>query len=304
MEPGPSRKRRKGGTQQRQQQALEQQSCQSELHGLLMLLLAQGLLSAVMVHRIANAAVKDIAKARDGYWVPDLEKYFGFNTGRMYRSPWTQGWQRFHPCPDQWMWTYLSKAKYLIFHPAVCYCLMLNAEGWESSVLPDPTLLPKFWETFSGHPCMQGHPIKDKPGWQTEAIPLCMHGDEVPAVGVGKIWSRSALLFSFFSMMATLAGRSSEDTNIYIWGCFEKLIIGTTEATLGTTDTFGLLLKWSFTILMEGKWPARDWQGLELLALLWELVYVGLLCLRICLCTSSCETVAAVKLIVGLGFTV
>ena len=73
MEPGPSRKRRKGGTQQRQQQALEQQSCQSELHDLLMLLLAQGLLSAVMVHRIANAAVKDIAKARDGYWVPDLE---------------------------------------------------------------------------------------------------------------------------------------------------------------------------------------------------------------------------------------
>ena len=73
MEPGPSRKRRKGGTQQRQQQALEQQSCQSELHDLLMLLLAQGLLSAVMVHRIANAAVKDIAKARDGYWAPDGE---------------------------------------------------------------------------------------------------------------------------------------------------------------------------------------------------------------------------------------
>ena len=65
--------------------------------------------------------------------------------------------------------------------------MYLSAEGWESGVLPDPTLLPKFWETFSGHPCMQGHPIKDKPGWQTKAIPLCMHGDEVPAVGVGKI---------------------------------------------------------------------------------------------------------------------
>ena len=169
--------------------------------------------------------------------------------------------------------------------------IYLSAEGWESSVLPDPTLLPKFWETFSGHPCMQGHPIKDKPGWQTKAIPLCMRGDEVPVVGVGKIWSRSAVLFSFFSMMATLAGRSAEDTNIYIWGCFEKFIIGTTEATLGTMDTFGLLLKWSFTILMEGKWPARDWQGCQSLALLWELVYVGLLCLRICLCI-----LAAVKL--------
>ena len=67
--------------------ALEQQSCQSELHDLLMLLLAQGLLSAGMVHRIAKAAVKDIAKARDGYWVPDLEKYLGFDVGRIYKSP-------------------------------------------------------------------------------------------------------------------------------------------------------------------------------------------------------------------------
>ena len=82
MEPGPSRERRKGGTQQRQQQALEQQSCQSELHDLLMLLLAQGLLSAVMVHRIANAAVKDIAKARDGYWVPDLERISRLQQGK------------------------------------------------------------------------------------------------------------------------------------------------------------------------------------------------------------------------------
>ena len=227
-----------------------------------MLLLAQGLLSAVMVHRIPNAAVKDLAKARDGFWVPDLERISRLQHGKNLQKSLDTRLAKIPSMPRpmdvdiplKGQVPDIPSSSVLLPHEML-HAMYLSAEGWESSVLPDPTLLPKLWETFSGHPCMQGHPIKDKPGWQTKAIPLCMHGDEVPVVEVGKIWSRSASLFSFFSMMATLAGRSAEDTNIYIWGCFEKFSIGTTEATLGTMDTFRLLLKWSFTILMEGKWP-------------------------------------------------
>ena len=124
MEPGPSRKRRKGGTQQRQQQALEQQSCQSELHDLLVLLWHRACCQLSWSTGLQMQLSKTLQKRGMVIGYQTWKKYLGFNVGRIYRSPWTQGWQRFHPCPDQWMWTYLSKAKYLIFHPAVCYCPM------------------------------------------------------------------------------------------------------------------------------------------------------------------------------------
>ena len=38
--------------------------------------------------------------------------------------------------------------------------------------------------------------------------------------------------------MATAAGRSAEDTMIYIWGCFQKFIIPTADGFLGTIDIF------------------------------------------------------------------
>ena len=30
---------------------------------------------------------------------------------------------------------------------------------------------------------------------------------------------------------------------------------------LGTMDTFWMLMKWSFEILMSGKWPSKNWKG-------------------------------------------
>ena len=108
--------------------------------------------------------------------------------------------------------------------------------------------------------------IRSEPkNWKATTIPVCLHGDEVPVVGVGNIWSRSALVFSFNSLMATFAGRSAEDTDVYNWGCFEKFVMPTTDDGLGAIATFCKLLKWSFSILMAGKWLSHDWQGSKLL---------------------------------------
>ena len=59
--------------------------------------------------------------------------------------------------------------------------------------------------------------------------------------------------------MATAAGRSAGDTQLFIWGVFEKFTVD------GTLPFFLNLLKWSFQICFEGKWPKKDWRGLATL---------------------------------------
>ena len=46
------------------------------------------------------------------------------------------------------------------------------------------------------------------------AIPISMHGDEVPVVGVGKIWARNALSFSWCSLINNALGGKGGDIMI------------------------------------------------------------------------------------------
>ena len=62
MEAGPSRKRRKGGIQQRLAQEQAERVVQSQVHAVLMANLAGGVVSSVLCHQIAQAAATDIAK--------------------------------------------------------------------------------------------------------------------------------------------------------------------------------------------------------------------------------------------------
>ena len=68
-------------------------------------------------------------------------------------------------------------------------------------------------------------------------------------MGVGKIWSRSVLNFSWCSLLANALGGKMADIMLYIWGCFEKFCIQTTDNTLGTMDSFYRILAWSFQAL-------------------------------------------------------
>ena len=61
--------------------------------------------------------------------------------------------------------------------------------------------------------------------------------------------------------MATAGGASLEDTNLYIFGLFEKFILPASEFTQGTMAALWTLLRWSFDCIWQGKWPARDWLG-------------------------------------------
>jgi hypothetical protein len=128
----------------------------------------------------------------------------------------------------------------LVLHEIVA-AKFSNPEAWQQTILPDPSKL--------------------EPDWKTKTIALSMHGDEVPVTGIGKVWSRCALAFSWASMLA-LAG-ATVDVQSYTWGVFEKFVAPRTSTSLGTLGTLFAVMKWSFTALFYGVWPECDWRGIR-----------------------------------------
>ena len=60
--------------------------------------------------------------------------------------------------------------------------------------LPDPEVLPNFWESVKGHPFIDGFEKSQSEEREEalspeKAIPLGLTGDEVPITGVGKLGS-------------------------------------------------------------------------------------------------------------------
>ena len=119
-----------------------------------------------------------------------------------------------------------------------------GVDFWEKNILP-----------------MEKCPIKAKGNYRTMCIPCGLHGDEVPVIGIGKIWSRSCLNFSWCSLLANACGGRCEDIMFFLWSVFEKFAIASTSTTLGTVDTFFSILKWSFLAMFQGTWPKKDWFG-------------------------------------------
>lgn len=258
-------KKRKGGQQQRLQKATENLHAESALQSLLMTYLAQGILSGVFVHSIAQAAQKDIQAARDGYSLPDLDKLSNLVQGKNLMrsvhyhlaktSTLPKAFQEQVPYKDG------SHPTSILLPHEQFAAMFENGASFNATILPSTDVLTKFWQAFDGHPAMSNHPVKDKKNYTTHGIPLSFHGDEVPVVGVGKIWSRSCLAFSWCSMVAKACGFAMDDIFFYIWAVFDKFCIDSTSTVLGTMDTFFSILKWSFQALFDGIWPTRNWQG-------------------------------------------
>ena len=70
---------------------------------------------------------------------------------------------------------------------------------------------------------MMHHPMNRFDSWQRKFIPISLHGDEVPVMGVGEIWSRSVLSITWMSMLANGLGAKMADIVFYIWAIFEKI---------------------------------------------------------------------------------
>ena len=163
-------------------------------------------------------------------------------------------------------------------------------EAFKKHLLPSEAKLGHFWKSVKDHPSLVNHPIFDE-GCH-KAIPLAIHGDEVPVVGVGKVWSKTFLTWHWYSLMAAAATTSTTDLMIWLWGCFTVYLENAGSVTI---NTFLSMLSWSLTALFYGVWPSRDWRGMQCLGsssamFSWNLFISNTLNTLWCLANTQCMT--------------
>lgn len=263
-------KRRKGGQQQRLAKVEREHESSSALYALLMTWLAKGILSGVQVHQLAVAAKKDIAGAVEGLQYNDLAKLAQLLHGKNLVKSVHALMARVSPLPSplQVPLPYkdgLHDAYILLPHEIFAYMLE-HQKVWKAKFLADPTRLKDFWKSMQGHPALHKHPLLDRPGYENWCVPISIHGDEVPCYGIGKIWSRSALSFSWCSIAQNFLGGACSQIMLYIFALFEKFVCPSTDQMAGTMETFFKVLSWSLNAMWEGKWPEKDWTGKSFVA--------------------------------------
>lgn len=237
----------------------------SSLYMLLMTMLAQGMLSDVQCHQIAVAAKKDLEGSASGHTFSGLARLAQLQRGQnLVRSVYTLlSKTTALPPPLQAPLPYkdgVHPAFILLPHELFAY-MWDHQDVWKRKMLSDPNKLREFWNSMDGHPAMFNHPLKDYDDFEDWCLPISMHGDEVPVFGVGKIWSRSVLSFSWCSMVQNALGGACSEILLYIFGLFEKFTIDSDTNAPGTMECFFKILAWSFRAMWEGQWPSHDWRG-------------------------------------------
>ena len=86
---------------------------------------------------------------------------------------------------------------HLVFHHLYTH----YQDFWNKVFLPAGVEgLAAFWHHFGKHPCMLDfHGSRDQ--WQRWTIPLNIHGDAVPTIGCGKIWTKMLQAYSWTGLL-------------------------------------------------------------------------------------------------------
>ena len=84
-------------------------------------------------------------------------------------------------------------------------------EHWMELCMPGgPTQLEQFWDKFQHHQLAKGNSFS----FSKKSIPIAMHGDGVPTVGIGKVWGK---LMEVYSWQPLLAKSGTKKSTFLIW---------------------------------------------------------------------------------------
>ena len=126
-------------------------------------------------------------------------------------------------------------------------------EAWSSMICPSTERLREFWNLQKQHPAYSCHPVllaNEK--FTSKLVPLALHGDGTPVIGIGKIWSRQLTTWSWNSLLGKGTTKSMQ---IQIWSMFDE------TASSTTLSEFWTILAWSFKWLQQGLWPTENHRG-------------------------------------------
>ena len=86
----------------------------------------------------------------------------------------------------------------------------------------------------------------------SKKVPLAMHGDGVPITGLGKIWSKTAWVYSWCSLLSDAATKDKQFLIGMVWDTLQGP---------NTMEKFHTVIAWSFKYLQLGIWPLEDHEG-------------------------------------------
>ncbi|CAK9036021.1 unnamed protein product [Durusdinium trenchii] len=219
--------KRKGGQQQRIKAARSEEESsaagiaqQSALVTFLLTLFTWGEFSPQRCQHIAALALEDLEKHHTNrHIVSDLKALASIGSNGAYPNKMHQDLMQRTKNISKVPQPYLFNAKFKSPVGAQNQSLLLPHElfatiaaeyqtTWFKSICPNQSNLETFWETAVNHPLLHDHPVLHREHWRRYAVPIALHGDGVPVVGIGKAWTKLLNVFSWFSLVGTGTTRS------------------------------------------------------------------------------------------------
>ena len=102
----------------------------------------------------------------------------------------------------------------------------------------------------------RSHPVRHREDFQRNCVPLSLHGDGTPAMGVGKSWSKMMDIWTWTSLL--VKGRSQ--LTMFLIFCVHASL-RSVAAGHNTLEIAFKKMRWSFDALWEGRWPRFDWNN-------------------------------------------
>ena len=121
--------------------------------------------------------------------------------------------------------------------------------AWQQVIMPGQDYVDRFWQSAEELPQFRDHPLAQERSL-SRLVPLSIHGDETPVLSKGKIWSSSALIFSWTSLLGNIFGLSTKASQLYIWAAWHKSFNKHTNEDFFSRCCCGL---WSVCFLADGQ---------------------------------------------------
>ena len=259
-------KRRRGGLQQRLDEEQRQRTRSSKLANHLLTQYAWGIMSVQEVQAFAALAVQDLTEGNCTVIFTDLVQLSKLGSSGTNKQNMSRDIQKYiesiNYLPKPTMVDLPTKKEneltgVMLPHQIFSFLYEKYPTVFKKLFMPGGTQqIQDFWKQCSGAACLQGQPCLRSLN-RAKAIPIGVHGDEVPIAGRGKCWVKMAIMISWFSLLSLQI--SAREGLLWMWAANPAQF---KEGVEGTVHCFMEVLQWSIDVLFSGIWPSKDYRGI------------------------------------------
>ena len=149
-------------------------------------------------------------------------------------------------------------------------------KAWVNRICPSRARVEKFWESVNGTTQFLTHPVRLRPNFRSHCIPLSIHGDGTPVVGIGKAWGKLLDIWSWQSLL--VSGPTILRTMLIF--CVHSDI----QSVNDKHNTLDMMCKkWLGQSMLFGRVTIQNWIGMTIQCpKVLSMVHLQMFCLHVC----------------------